>query len=189
MHSSRIRRPSLVDVVIVGFGIVYPAVVLLFRDTVSPVWFVLVALALVVSRLVLGSVGDYWRPALVVTGMTLVALIPLDAEFAARAYPVLLSLTLASVFAVSLWRPPSLVERLALASGQEWSPGLQRYCRKVTLAWALWLAVNALIAALLALAREDGAWALWTGAVSYAVSGALFAGEWAVRQRAMRQAS
>jgi uncharacterized membrane protein len=187
--SSRIRRPAPFDLALVGVGIVYPAVVFFLRDATSPLWFVLAALAIVGLRLVLGNTGEYWRPALVATGIVLVALAAVDAAFAARAYPVLLSLAFSGVFAITLWHPPSLVERLALASGQQWSAKLQRYCRKVTVVWTLWLAANAFIAAIFALRGDDQAWALWTGAVSYAVSGLLFAGEWTVRQKAMRHAS
>jgi uncharacterized membrane protein len=112
----------------------------------------------------------------------LAALAMVDATLAARAYPVLISLAAAGVFAVTLWRPPSLIERLALASGEPWSASLRLYCRNVTLIWAVWLVVNAVIATYLALSHDDAAWALWTGVLSYLVSGALFAGEWLVRR-------
>ena len=95
---------------------------------------------------------------------------------------LLISLAAAGVFAATLWRPPSLIERFALASGEPWSAGLRFYCRNVTLIWAAWIVVSAAIAAHLALSNNDAAWALWTGLLSYLVSGALFAGEWMVRR-------
>ena len=45
-------------------------------------------------------------------------------------------------------------------------PALRHYCRNVTLIWALWLVVNAIIAAYLALAQDDAAWVLSTGLLS-----------------------
>jgi uncharacterized membrane protein len=176
------KQRALANVVLIAFGIVYPAAVFFLRGTIQPSLFVILALIIVAARLSLGKfgIGD-WRPALAITAGVLVGLAVIDAALAARAYPVLMSLAAAGIFAVTLRRPPSLIERFAMAAGEEWSPALRRYCRNVTLIWAIWLVVNAAIAAYLALAQDDAAWALWTGLVSYLVSGALFAGEWLVR--------
>jgi len=177
------KRRALANIVLIGFGVVYPAIVFFLRGTVAPSLFIVLALAIVALRLTIGEVGiGGWRPALAVAAAALAGLALIDAALAARAYPVLLSLAAAGVFAATLWSPPSLVERLALASGESWSHALRVYCRNVTLIWALWLVVNAAIAACLALSRDDRAWALWTGLLSYLVSGALFAGEWLVRR-------
>jgi uncharacterized membrane protein len=177
------RRHDLANVVLIASGIVYPAVVYFLRGTVQPSLFIVLALIIVAARLSLGKIGvGGWRPALAVTAIALVGLALTDAALAARAYPVLLSLSAAGVFAVTLLQPPSLIERLAVASGESWSPALRLYCRYVTLIWAAWLGINAVIAACLALSHDDQAWALWTGLLSYLVSGALFAGEWLVRR-------
>jgi uncharacterized membrane protein len=178
------ERRTLADVVLIGFGVIYPALVFFLRGTVDPALFIVLALAIIAIRLTLGSVSfGSWRTALLIAAAALAVLALLDAGLAARAYPVLISLAAAGVFAVTLWRPPSLIERLALASGEPWSPALQGYCRNVTLIWALWLGLNAAIAAGLALEHNDQAWALWTGLLSYLVSGALFGGEWLVRRK------
>jgi uncharacterized membrane protein len=178
------ERTAPVDILLAGFGIVYPAIVFFLRGSLDPLLFIVLALAIVGLRLAWGDFGaGAWRPALACVAVGLIAVALVDATLAARAYPVLLSLAAAFVFAVTLWRPPSLVERLALASGAVWSPGLQVYCRTVTVIWTLWLCLNGAIAAGLALVADDRAWALWTGLVSYLVSGALFAGEWLMRRR------
>ena len=177
------RQPALANIVLVAFGIVYPAAVFFLRGTVEASLFIVMALIIVAARLALGKFDvDGWRPALALTAGALVGLAVVDATLAARAYPVLMSLAAAGVFAVTLRHPPSLIERFAMASGEPWSPALRLYCRNVTLIWALWLVVNAAIAAYLALSQNDEAWALWTGLLSYLVSGALFAGEWLVRR-------
>lgn len=177
------RRQALANVLLFCFGMVYPAIVFLLRGAVDPVLFIVLALAIVGLRLSLGELGiGSWRPALILAAAILAGLALIDATLAARAYPVLISLAAAGVFAVTLFQPPSLVERLALATGEPWSLALRDYCRKVTLIWSLWLTVNAAIATMLALADDDAAWALWTGLLSYLVSGTLFAGEWLVRR-------
>jgi uncharacterized membrane protein len=176
------KQRALANVVMIAFGIVYPAAVFFLRGAIGPSVFVIVALIIVTARLSLGKFGvDDWRPALAITAGAMVGLAVLDAALAAHAYPVLMSFAAAGVFAVTLRRPPSLIERFAMAAGEEWSLSLRRYCRKVTLTWAIWLGINAAIAAYFALSDNDQAWALWTGVLSYLVSGALFAGEWLIR--------
>jgi uncharacterized membrane protein len=44
---------------------------------------------------------------------------------------------------------------------------------------------NGAIAAVTALAASDRVWALYNGAIAYGLIGAMFAGEWIVRQRVM----
>jgi uncharacterized membrane protein len=177
------RQRALANIALIGFGVVYPAIVFFLRGAVEPSLFIILALLIIGARLAFGEIGaGGWRPALILAAAALAGLAVVDAALAARAYPVLISLAAAGVFAATLWRPPSLIERFALASGEPWSAGLRFYCRNVTLIWAAWLVVNAAIAAHLALSHNDAAWALWTGLLSYLVSGALFAGEWMVRR-------
>ena len=177
------ERRRLVDALLFGSGIVYAALVFFLRGEVDPSLFIVLALVIVALRLGLGDNGiGGWRQALLAAAAALAGLALVDVELAARAYPVLLSLAAGGVFAITLLRPPSLVERLALAAGDVWSPALRSYCRNVTLVWALWLVVNAAIAAALALAGDDRSWALWTGLFSYMISGALLAGERLLRR-------
>jgi uncharacterized membrane protein len=177
------RRLGGIDVLLLSVGIAYPAIVFFLRGSFDPFLFVLLALLVVGLRLAFGRFGvGPWRPALAAVAFGLVALVLVDGALAALAYPVLLSLAVAFVFGVTLWRSPSLVEQFALATGEAWSPELQHYCRNVTLIWTVWLCLNAVIAAVLALSGSARAWALWTGLLSYVVSALLFAGEWTVRR-------
>jgi uncharacterized membrane protein len=177
------KRLNLADLGLFAFGIAYPPLVFLLRGTVDASVFVVVALAGLGLRFAWSAAdGDYWRPTLLISAGTVGPLSLLDATLASRAYPVVVSLAVAGVFAITLSRPPSLVERLALASGEVWSPQLRTYCRNVTAVWAIWLTINAVIAACLMFAGNDRAWALWTGAISYLASGILFATEWLVRR-------
>ena len=94
------KRRALANVVLIGFGVVYPAIVFFLRGTVAPSLFIVLALAIVALRLTIGEVGiGGWRPALAVAAAALAGLALIDAALAARAYPVLLSLAAAGVFA------------------------------------------------------------------------------------------
>lgn len=178
------------EIVLVGFGLAYPALVYYLRDTVPSSAFIALALLLVALRIGFAKEGgSSFRPVLIAAAITLTGVAFLDAALATRTYPVLMSLSAASVFAVTLLQPVSLIERIAVARGNAWSEGLRTYCRKVTLVWTLWLILNATIAGVLAIASDDWAWALWTGFISYLISGALFAIEWLMRRPLLSRAA
>jgi uncharacterized membrane protein len=105
-----------------------------------------------------------------------------------RWYPVLISLLLLGLFALSLKVGPPLVERLARLREPELPELAVRYTRQVTKVWALFFLGNGLIAAALTLWAPLSWWTLYTGLISYGLIGLLFAGEWLVRQRLRRQA-
>ena len=62
------RQPALANIVLVAFGIVYPAAVFFLRGTVEASLFIVMALIIVAVRLALGKFDvDGWRPALALT--------------------------------------------------------------------------------------------------------------------------
>jgi uncharacterized membrane protein len=79
------------------------------------------------------------------------------------------------------------VERFAELSGDVLSPAGRRYCRRVTLVWSIWLALNTAVSAGLALAGSLAAWTLWTGLIAYVVTGAIFGGEFMLRRMLRRR--
>jgi len=97
-------------------------------------------------------------------------------------YPVAISGLMLVLFATSLVRPPSLVERLARLR----QPNLPRegvaYCHRVTLVWCGFFVVNGTIAAWTVFAASREVWVLYNGLVSYLLMGTLFAGEWLYRR-------
>jgi len=181
------RRLILIG--ITGLSVVYPALVWLYRGQVAPALFVLFALLLVGVRMALTAPdrGQPWRLSLLAVAAFLVVLASLDMDLGTKAYPVLLSLAAAYVFAQSLLSPPSLIERMARVRRATVSEGLRIYCRNLTAIWAVWLVLNAVIAAALAVQGSDRAWALWTGVLSYVLSGFLLVGEMGVRRVILRK--
>jgi uncharacterized membrane protein len=169
-------------------SVAYPAVVYFTKDRIGPLAFIALAEALLLLRLLTlpRPQARNWRPALIVALVLLPLLAVLDAALASRLYPVLLSLIFAAVFVLSLWQPPSLIERMARLRHGDLPPEGRLYCRRLTVVWAVWLFANAAIAAALAMVGADDYWALWTGLVSYLVMGALFAGDYILRQTLYR---
>jgi uncharacterized membrane protein len=178
------KLSSLSTVALVAASLLYPAIVHLSRDVVPPLIFVAVALTLIVLRLAtLRSPADrVWRVPLLSAAVIIAALAALDGPLAAKAYPAAVSLAATSVFAATLFYPPSLIERFARLRDPDLPPAAESYCRKVTIVWTIWLIINTVVAAALAYPGYDKAWALWTGLVAYLVMGVLFVGEVAVRR-------
>jgi uncharacterized membrane protein len=164
-------------------GIAYPFAVYFSRDIVSPHGFIAAALILLALRLVAAQseIARFWRVPLLVAGLLLLIASVLDSAFAVSAYPALMSLAAASVFGWSLYCPPSLIERIAVLTDGDLSSSGRLYCRKVTVIWFAWLIANAVIAIGLSIWGSLAAWTLWTGLISYLITGALFAGEIAFR--------
>lgn len=179
----RSRLTAVAVAAVFALSVAYPAVVYFTRDHIGPLAFISLAELLLLLRLLTlpAPQAKDWRPALVGALVLLPLLAVLDTGLASRFYPVLLSLVFAAVFTLSLWRPPSLIERLASLHHGDLPPEGQVYCHRLTIVWAAWLFANAAIAAALALAGADDYWALWTGLVSYIVMGALFAGDHLLR--------
>jgi len=100
---------------------------------------------------------------------------------AKEAYPVVRSLAVSAIFCWTLISPPSLVERFARLRRPYLPASAIRYCRNVTIIWAVWLAINAAVAMTLVVKGDLRSWTIWTGGVSYAISGLIFAGEFGFR--------
>jgi uncharacterized membrane protein len=176
--------------VLVALSLLYPAFVYALKSVVPPHLFTGLALLLIGLRVAtLGSeAARIWRGPLVSAGIVIAVSAAVDGWIAAKIYPVALSVAAAYAFAISLWRPPSLIERLARVGEPDMPAAGQSYCRMVTMIWTVWLAVNAAIAALLAVLASEEAWALWTGLLAYVIMGVLFGGELLIRSRTLSRA-
>jgi uncharacterized membrane protein len=105
----------------------------------------------------------------------------LGSAVAVRYYPVLVNAVLLAVFAASLMRPPSVVERIARLREPDLPPAGVAYTRRVTIAWTVFFALNGSAALYTAAFASLETWALYNGLIAYVLIGALFAGELAIR--------
>lgn len=100
-----------------------------------------------------------------------------------RFYPVAVNVVMLGMFGGSLrWGPP-VVERLARMSEPELPAAAVVYTRRVTFAWCLFFAGNGLIAWYTAVFASFDTWAVYNGAISYALIGVMFSIEWLIRRR------
>ncbi len=126
------------------------------------------------------SMAERMLPLVLVT--LAIAIVVANSEPLLRFYPALACFGVLSIFAHSLFRPPSLVERIARLSEPDLPPSGVRYTRRVTQVWCVFMAANGTIALLTVFASRE-LWTLWNGLISYVLMGALFAGEWLIRRR------
>jgi uncharacterized membrane protein len=105
-----------------------------------------------------------------------------------KLYPVLVNGGLLLLFALSLRFGPPVVERLARLREPQLPPAAVVYTRRVTQVWCGFFVFNGGMALATALWASERVWALYNGLFSYVLIGALFAGEWLLRQRVRARA-
>lgn len=110
-----------------------------------------------------------------------------DPELAARLYPVFMNLMMFASFAVTLWKPPSMIERFARITDPDLDAHGVAYTRKVTWVWMGFFMFNGSAAFWTALHGTLVQWSAYNGAISYGLAGVLMAGEYAVRRIVRRR--
>ena len=165
--------------------LLYPLLLWCANGAIAPRWLAAVLLLTVAARLPglkAGAAARWLGPA----ALALAALaIAADAMLPLKLYPVLVNLGLLIAFGRTLGQPESFVERLARVREPNLPPRAVAYTRRVTQLWCGFFIFNGATCALLALYGSDALWSFYTGVLSYLLMGALFGGEYLVRQRLM----
>ncbi|MHA6492236.1 COG4648 family protein [Pseudomonas borbori] len=177
----------LLGLLLVVAGLLYPFAVYFGIEYLSPRLFALLLGTLWLARALSQprQPGSLWMAGAALAFCLLLGLT--DAPQLLRWYPVLLNGLLLALFALSLKFGPPVVERLARLSEPQLPDVAVRYTRAVTKVWAGFFLINGLVAMALTLWAPLSWWTLYTGLISYALIGLLFAGEWLLRQRVRRQ--
>ena len=110
----------------------------------------------------------------------------------AKLYPVLVSLCFLAFFAFSLWKPPSVIFRIASLADKSLknSPSrnaVERYCHQVTVVWCGFFVFNSAVATITVFSGSDKFWSLYNGLISYILMGLIFAAEFVVRKMVQRK--
>lgn len=173
---------KLLTVLVALATLAYPLVIYLALGRIEPRWMALLLVALALARAWVTR-ESFWLAAAAGAAVLGLASLLGNAVLPLKLYPALVSAVLFAVFAASLVRPPSAIERLARLTDPDLPPAAVAYTRKVTQVWCGFFVLNGAIALATALWASHEAWALYNGLLSYALMGALFGGEWLVRQR------
>ena len=118
----------------------------------------------------------------IILGLVIVWLIYLaKANVCFRLYPAVMVSLFLGCFAVSLFRTP-LVEVFARRMGEKLGEKGVEYCRKVTVAWVVFLSVHLAVTVwTVFLSRE--VWVLYNGCIAYVLMGLMFGVEFLFRKR------
>jgi len=164
--------------------LLYPAVIYLGLQYSTPR---IMALALVVLAALRAGVAGQpgWRLLAMAACVLAVIVGMTGSAMPLKLYPALVNATMLALFAWSLWRPPTIVERIARLQDPALPPEGVAYTRRVTMAWCVFFVLNGALAMLTAALGDDRVWAVYNGGIAYLLMGAMFAGEWLVRRRVM----
>jgi uncharacterized membrane protein len=165
-------------------GIAYPFLVYFGLRVVSPTILVVAVLGVLVLKVIFNRhnrLQKLFGPVSSVAGAGVLLMVILSPMAGLKAYPILMSLGWAGLFAFSLIRPPTIIERIARLREPDLPPSAIPYLRNVTLVWLGFFLINALISTTTAISGSLELWALYNGLISYILMGALFAGEFIIR--------
>ncbi|MFC4233714.1 hypothetical protein ACFOY8_00600 [Thalassospira xianhensis] len=165
-------------------GIIYPVLVYFGLTVFSPQIILIGLLILVLLRAASFALQKrYGAAGLAVLVAVIVAAGGIASELVAiRFYPVIVSLTMGTIFTVTLFTERPMVERLARLKMPDLDAYSVAYTRKLTKVWIGFFALNAMIATWTALYASMEIWTLYNGLLSYGLIGILFIGEWPVRR-------
>ena len=169
-------------VLFVVLSLAYPLAIWLALGRFEPRWMALLLFALAALR-ALGTRDPVWISTAVAAALLAAMATVLNAATPLKLYPVAVNALLLLVFATSLLRPPSVIERIARRTEPDLSPAGVIYTRRFTWVWCGFFVLNGSIALATALWASAATWALYNGLIAYGLIGLVFAGEWLVRQR------
>ncbi len=165
--------------------LLYPLAIWLGLARFEPRWLALVLLVVAGLRAI-GSPEPVWRFAAAGALVLVIATFAFNDGLPLKLYPVLVNASLFAVFAFSLWKPPTVIERIARLRHPDLPAEGVRWVTGVTRVWCAFFVLNGGIALWTALRASDATWALYNGAIAYVLIGALLAGEWLLRPRHAR---
>jgi len=141
---------------------------------------------IILRSLVLKQTNKQWIPLLVGILTTTILLSIFNDEIYLKLNPVIISSCVFLTFALTLIKPPSMIETFARLQNKDLPDKAIPYCRKVTIIWCIFLLINSSIALYTALETDMKTWTLYNGLISYLIMGLLFAGEFAYRKLILR---
>lgn len=164
----------------------YPVVVYLSLGHFEPRWLALLLLAIALVRLGLGRTVATWGVVAVALSLAVLTWVG-NALMPIKLYPVAVNAFMLVMFAATIVRPPSAIERLARLREPDLPEVAVAYTRKVTLVWCAFFLLNGCIALATALWGTEAQWTLYNGAIAYVLMGVIAAIEWLVRKRVRGQ--
>jgi uncharacterized membrane protein len=154
--------------------------------TIGPIPVVVILCVILLLRIIVPTMRK--KPGLLAWGLLgavlgVAGIAAFDAELSVRLYPVFMNAAMFVSFAVTLVRPPSMIETFARILEPDLQPSEVAYTRKVTIVWMGFFALNGVIALFTVVVGSWTVWMVYNGLISYVAAGCLFLVEFLVRQR------
>ena len=178
----------LLKIAIAVVVLIYPIAIYFGLQHLPPKYLAISLATLVILRALftnsqlLKAVKGLWL-VILIAGLTLAGFSYFsNTDLGLKLYPVIISFSFLTIFSYSLFKPPSVIERLARLQEPELPPEGVRYTRKVTQVWCLFFVFNMAIALYTVFFATTEVWALYNGLISYLLMGTLFIVELAYRK-------
>lgn len=154
----------------------YPVIVYFGVQRVSPAFFALLLLAVAAVKFsIANDKKDFYQLAILVVAIVFSILLAVtNNQLLLKLYPVIMSVSVAWIFASSLREPENILLRMARMAGKTITPEAQFYTRRLTLLWVALLLANAAVALYFALLGTLAQWAFYCGLLSYILFGLVF---------------
>jgi uncharacterized membrane protein len=178
-----VTKRTTLRVLFVVLLALYPFVVYFGIKILPPSFFgILLALVLLLRLgIIPASARATALPAIVVLLIYAVSAAVLGSELSLRYYPVVVSALLLVLFAGSLRTTESFLFKVVRASRIPMSEHAPRYLRRLTGVWAVFFALNGLVAAWTT-TQSIEIWTLYNGLISYLLAALLMTGEYLFRR-------
>ena len=95
-------------------------------------------------------------------------------------YPPICNTFIFLVFFISLFTKETVIQKIARKCGDDMTPAVLNYTRKLTYIWCIFTFLN-LIVSIWTIFQSDKVWMLYNGFISYLLIGLLFGIEYIVR--------
>ncbi len=109
--------------------------------------------------------------------------------FYVRLNPVIINISLFTLFSYTLYKPPSMIERFARLQTPELPVEAISYTRTVTKVWCAFFIFNFIVSAYTSVYSSMEIWALYNGLIAYILMGFIFAIEYIVRKFKIKNAT
>ena len=195
--AKRRKTSEALSLAVGGVLVLYPVLMYFGHTHLEARSMALILVALCVARLAVLRLAPAARPAAafgtaqliaICIGAIALALLTIwrGSPQAMLYYPVLVNAVLLAVFAWSVFRPPTVVERIARATSRDLPPRAVPYLRRVTIAWSIFFVCNGAAALFTATETSFETWTFYNGFLAYVLIGLMFGAELLARQRVMK---
>ncbi len=182
----------VIKVASVFLAVIYPLVVYFGLNYFEPKYLAIFLGLILLLRIVpggsiqkIGNKNQHIIVTLIIAIIILLALI-YNSISGLKLYPAIISFSLLSVFAFSLFKPPTTIERIARLQDPNLSERGVIYTRKITKVWCVFLFLNGCIALYTAFYTSLSIWTLYNGLLSYLIMGSIFVVEMIYRKFHMK---